>query len=300
MTLSNDEQALLPRNARQASAWITVLEACTIEHRLFLRENDWVIALPITAWDHALREIDAVEQEGELGANFTPHAPDLEATRRSLSSWWVAAFVCAFYVWLGPYEGGNAVLVYAASDSEAFATGEWWRPVTALTVHSGPVHLAGNLACLALLGAIVCDCLGAGLAWVVILGAGILGNSLACLLHGEGYSSVGASTSCFGALGALTMDRLLYRFESSPQPSREWKTIILPLGAGIALVGLLGTGPRSDLAAHAFGFFAGAIFVVPVRRLVPQPLCVDRILQMAALALVLSAWRCAFAKSALY
>ena len=187
-----------------------------------------------------------------------------------------------------------------AISTKALAAGEWWRPVTALTIHSGPVHLAGNLACLALLGAVACECFGAGVAWILILGAGILGNMSACLFHGEGYTSVGASTSGFGALGALTMYRLMQRLDASTSAAKEWKHIALPAGAGIALVGLLGTGPRSDLAAHAFGFIVGAMLAIPARRAGRTRLSTDRILQMATLLLVLTAWRYAFAKYALY
>ncbi len=300
MKTPDEEHSLLPQNSQQASAWLTVLEACRIEHRLYLQDDHWVIGLPLAVWDHARQELEAVEQEGDLLAELYRPAPALDLVERSLSSWWVAAFVCAFYVWLGPYEGGNAVLVHAASDSEAFAAGEWWRPITALTVHSGPVHLAGNLVCIAFLGAVACDCLGAGLAWAVILTAGVLGNSLACILHGEGYTSVGASTSCFAALGVMSVDRALHRLEASRPGSGTWKHIILPVGAGLALVGLLGTGPRSDLAAHALGFMMGALLTVPARPWGHLRPSIDRILQIAALLLVLAAWRNAFAKGALY
>ncbi len=276
------------------------MEACRFEHRIELEGDDWIISVPTEVHALALRDITALELEGDLLAEFDATPMALTVSERSLSSWWVAAFLCAFFIWLGPYDGGSEVLPFAASDAEALKGGDWWRPITALTVHSDAVHLAGNLVCIVTLGAVACECFGPGLAWIVILGAGILGNVMACLLQGDFYTSVGASTSGFAALGAIAAHRTLQRWMSTSRIAAVWKQTVLPLAAGTAMVGLLGTGERSDLAAHSFGFLMGAILAILFRRIPMLTPWQDRVLQMLALVTVMVAWRQAFAASALY
>lgn len=59
--------------------------------------------------------------------------------------------------------------------------GEWWRAVTALTLHSDFLHLLGNLGFGVLFGLFVSQHLGSGLAWFSILMAGTLGNIISSL-----------------------------------------------------------------------------------------------------------------------
>jgi hypothetical protein len=40
---------------------------------------------------------------------------------------------------------------------------------------------------------------------------------------------------------------------------KGWKRMVLVFGAGVALLAFLGTSARSDLGAHLFGFFSGAV-----------------------------------------
>ena len=60
-------------------------------------------------------------------------------------------------------------------DSTAMAAGEWWRAVTALTIHADEGHLVGNMVSLSLFGYAVCLAYGGGLAWALILASGIAG-----------------------------------------------------------------------------------------------------------------------------
>jgi rhomboid protease GluP len=291
------QSAFCPQDAPQASAWITVLEACRIEHQLEYVDSNWLIHVDPLQFSTARHHIEAMEAEGDLLADFASPLGAIPESERSLSSWWVAAFLLAFYVWLGPYQDRNPILLLASSNAEAFAAGEWWRPITALTIHSDEVHIGGNLICIVLLGAAVCDRFGGGLAWIIILGAGIFGNVLACLMHGTDYISVGASTSAFGALGALSADSAVRRWRQSTSQAMLWKQSALPIAAGSALVGLLGTGPRSDLAAHIFGFLMGAVLAVLCKRWITSPPKYVAVLQMGALVVVLLAWRSAFEAS---
>jgi membrane associated rhomboid family serine protease len=131
--------------------------------------------------------------------------------------------------------------------------GEWWRTVTALSLHGGPDHLASNAIAGAVLGILLGQVLGPGLSWLAILVSGGMGNLFNALLQPPTHSAIGASTAVFAALGLLVS--LRWRAEANwTRGLRRW----LPLAAGVALLAFLGTGgDRTDVGAHATGFVTG-------------------------------------------
>src|SRR2546422_4485816 len=72
----------------------------------------------------------------------------------------------------------------------SIVAGEWWRTVTALTLHADVPHLLGNaVASVVLVGAVSRE-LGPGLGlWLLVL-AGAGGNALTAVAHGARYDSV--------------------------------------------------------------------------------------------------------------
>ena len=164
----------------------------------------------------------------------------------------------------GPYfQRGSA-------DASRMLQGEWWRAITALTLHADLQHVAANAVALAVFVGAVSRRIGPGLAVWLAFGAGVAGNVLTALALRGGHVSVGASTAVFGALGTLSALQV-------PRRS-SWIT----LGAGAALLGLLGTGARADLLAHLLGFACGVAGGLAVRRLAPP----RRSLLQAAVALL--------------
>ena len=141
---------------------------------------------------------------------------------------------------------------YAASAGRILE-GEWYRAATALLMHADVVHLAGNMVGIALLGSAVCSIMGWGVGWLMILSSGIAGNVVNAVVYKAGHSSIGASTAVFGALGILTAWQFLRR---ARQPGRRLKAL-LPLGAGLALLGFMGSSVHTDILAHLFGFLSG-------------------------------------------
>lgn len=131
--------------------------------------------------------------------------------------------------------------------------GEWWRVVTALTLHGDAMHLASNMLFGLIFGFLAGALLGWGPGWAGMLLAGGLGNLLNALLQGSGHSSIGASTAVFAAIGLLAACAWIWR---GPQVNR-W----VPLGAGVALLAFIGTsGERTDVLAHVAGLVAGILF----------------------------------------
>jgi membrane associated rhomboid family serine protease len=169
--------------------------------------------------------------------------------------------------------------------------GEWWRTVTALTLHADAPHLLGNAVPSALFVTAVCQRLGPGLGLWLLLLAGAGGNALTAAVYGGGHSSVGASTAIFGALGILAALRI---FAPGPggRTSAKWWMVV---AASLALLAFVGTGPNADLLAHVFGLLAGAALgagaALTIRWMPPAP--VQWLLMAAAGAAVWGAWRLA-------
>ncbi len=131
--------------------------------------------------------------------------------------------------------------------------GEWWRTLTALSLHADQLHLMGNLVFGALFGFLAGQLLGWGLAWSSMLLAGGLGNALTVLVRSPEHTSVGASTAVFAALGIVAA----YTWKHQQRWINRW----VPVGSGIALLGFLGmAGERTDIVAHLAGFGAGCLF----------------------------------------
>jgi rhomboid protease GluP len=137
--------------------------------------------------------------------------------------------------------------------------GEWWRTITALTLHGDLPHLVANLGTGLLFAAFLQPILGIGWTWFVIVLSGIAGNSInAWAYRDAAHASLGASTAVFGALGILVGLELWARW-SHPRHRSLW-TLMVPLGAGLALFAYLGVGDehsRIDIMAHLFGMAAG-------------------------------------------
>ncbi|HWE23049.1 MAG TPA: rhomboid family intramembrane serine protease, partial [Myxococcales bacterium] len=171
-----------------------------------------------------------------------------------------------------------------SSDAEAFLRGEWWRPATALTLHADYAHAAGNLVAGSIFLWALARRIGpATAAWIALV-SGVVGNVLTALVVRRGYVSVGASTAVFGTLGALAMLQAIGRR----------RMVLLAVGAGAALLGLLGTGKNADLLAHLFGFAAGGLLGVTARRLAlipPRRTFLQPLLALGTLAVLTVCWR---------
>lgn len=171
---------------------------------------------------------------------------------------WAASLLAVFYQQMqDPSLAGRA----ASSSLGLIGRHEWWRPFTALFLHSDAGHLAGNLVSGVVFGALVSRSLGPLRAWGLILACGTLGNILTSLLsYPEPFLSIGASTAVFGALGILT--GLGFAISIRRQSGRSWARVAAPVMAGLVLLGWLGGGSGStntDVLGHAFGFGSGLI-----------------------------------------
>jgi rhomboid protease GluP len=212
-------------------------------------------------WALVVDDLDAPAAEAALAAWEAENPPAPAEPARPDPGGSLAGVVAglaivafAFLAGLGPtgslFERGSA-------DAARMLRGEWWRAVTALTLHADLAHVAANAVALGIFLGAVARRLGPALATWLALAAGVAGNVLTALVLRGGHVSIGASTAVFGALGTLSALQV---------PRRSaWLT----LGVGVALLGLLGTSARADLLAHLLGFAVGVAEGLAVRRMTP-------------------------------
>lgn len=168
--------------------------------------------------------------------------------------------------------------------------GEWWRTVTALTLHIDLEHVLSNLVIGSLVGLFAGQSLGSGLAWCSILIAGALGNFANAWVHPPDHTSVGSSTAIFAALGILAAHAWWQQRTRQTSRLERWA----PLVGGVLLLSFLGTGGgRTDVAAHVLGFLCAVPFGVLCVRLGDGVVSTPRaqfLFGLAALAVLGIAW----------
>ena len=244
------------------------------------------------AWSLWVRDEDAARGEALLtawaaenrGAKAPPEPPSWEGPKPGLL---FAVLAIAGQVATGPRDQSLAWFARGSADAARIAAGDWWRCLTALTLHADLGHALGNAACgWFLLDAVARRVGPAWAAWLA-LAAGVLGNTLtAAAAARTGHLSIGASTAVFGALGTLTALQLLSRRR------RGWITV----GAGLALLGVLGTGEQSDLFAHLFGFGSGFLLGLVAGKLqpaAPKPGALQPLVAALSLGPLALAWAAA-------
>jgi membrane associated rhomboid family serine protease len=155
------------------------------------------------------------------------------------------------------YCAGNALFGadwLSLGSLDAATRGEWWRTVTALTLHLDQEHLLGNALFGAVAGTAASRLLGPGVAWASILGAAALANCAEILITPITHRAVGASTAVFAALGLLSGMAWRQRLTLRERLWYRWA----PLIAGICLLTLFGAGnAHVDVLGHALGFIFG-------------------------------------------
>jgi rhomboid protease GluP len=145
------------------------------------------------------------------------------------------------------------VLKCGIMDSTLVLSGQWWRMLTAMTLHADLAHLGENLSIGIVLLGLAMGQYGTGTGLLAACFAGVAGNGVSLMLNSKPFEGLGASGMIMGALGLLAAQSLLPRHH--PRPSLKF--LLGGVIAGVMLFTLLGLSPGSDIPAHLGGFVAG-------------------------------------------
>jgi rhomboid protease GluP len=263
-----------------------VLEARGIEHETAEDEDSWVLSVPAGIRHRAYEELSRYSVERGVRRSV----PEVIQPRPGAA---IGLFVYVLILLVTAYCAGNATFGadwLSLGSLDAGARSEWWRAVTALTLHLDQEHLLGNLLFGAVAGIAASRLLGPGVAWASILGAAALANYAEILVTPISHRAVGASTAVFAALGLLSGMAWRQRLTLRERLWYRWA----PLIAGICLLTLLGAGSAHvDVLGHALGFLFGLGFGwLYVRTGVPgnRTRRVQLITGLGAVLVVCAAW----------
>ena len=227
-----------------------MLEARGIEHEATEDERSWVLSVPVEMRHRAYEELGRYSVERSVRRSV----PEVVLPRSGAA---VGVFAYVVILLLTAYCAGNATFGadwLSLGSLDAGARGQWWRAVTALTLHLDQEHLLGNVLFGAVAGIAASRLLGPGIAWASILGAAALANYAEILIAPITHRAVGASTAVFAALGMLSGMAWRQRLTLRERLWYRWA----PLIAGICLLTLLGAGSAHvDVLGHGLGFLFG-------------------------------------------
>jgi rhomboid protease GluP len=232
------------------------LSARGITHSIGREGNIWLLRVAALDLPAALEELQAYEAELK---NTEVPPPDEPPVRLSFWSLPLVALVVVAGAVLQAERGPAWQELGILSAEKVVGQGQWWRVVTALTLHGDVPHVLANVWVGLLFGALLIPAFGQGVTWLAVLAAGVAGNVLTALSYWpQDHRSLGASTAVFGALGLLVGDALWLLLRR--RTGRSWWKWMLPLGAGLSLLAFLGAGEGKasvDVLAHLWGFAAG-------------------------------------------
>lgn len=242
------------RHHQECSDRALVLLAVGIPYQILASENNhYALSVPSPYAEKARFEIWEYEQENK------PPKPLVRAIAptyaRAIPAAIIYVLVLVLVTWLAEIAAfGHDWLAAGRIDGALIRDGEWWRVITALTLHGSFKHLLGNIVFGTLFGVLAGGFVGPGLVWFCVLVAASCGNLLNIFLLDAGHRSIGASTAVFAALGIVS--GFVWRAKLMAQERWAWR--LGPIVGGIVLLAYTGTGDaNTDVGAHLAGFACG-------------------------------------------
>ena len=289
----NDDMRVVfeSRNRRACADRSLVLASANIPHQLVDDAFSCAIVVPAEFSAEAATELRLYDEENPPQRPVKPKDYRYLNAVPGIVGYVGAVLLFAWLSWTSAFS--EDWLAAGRIDGALVRAGEWWRSVTALTMHSGLRHLVGNLVFGAFFGLLAGRLLGSGVAWSAVIATAAAGNLLNTLLLESTHRSIGASTAVFAALG-LTVG-FVWRAKLMAQD--RWAYRLGPIVGGLALLMFTGTGDENtDVGAHLMGFacgFAGGILLTRFRDRL-QDGNLQRSAGIAAAATLVLAWITAF------
>jgi membrane associated rhomboid family serine protease len=275
------ETVFRARDRRASGDVALVLEAAGLRPIVHDLDGEWLVIVAAHEVPAARQEIDAWLAENRAVRPEPPVRQPLADGRPGVIGY--ALLMIAVALAVGDFAFDRDWLAAGRIDGAAMRAGEWWRALTALTLHADLEHLAANLFFGGLFGGFAGRYLGSGTAWLLILLAGAFGNVVNVLILGPGHRAIGASTAVFAALGLLGSLGWAGRRQSLQGRIYRWGPVI----AAVALLAYTGAGgERTDIGAHIWGFAAGLGAGLLAARIPRSILAQGRVQWLAALAAV--------------
>ena len=268
------------RNRQSCSDRALVLAAAKIPYQMIDDGHSAAIVVPA---EYSVSAVEQLRLYDDENPPLQPKPAKIIRDQDAIPGIAVYFLVICLVAWLAGYSAfGHDWFDAGRVDGVLIRGGEWWRTITALTLHSGAKHLVGNLVFGVLFGLFAGRLMGSGVAWLAIVAAAAMGNAANTLLLESAHRSIGASTAVFAALGLVAG----YVWRGKFMAQDRWSYRFGPIVGGLALLMFTGTGgPNTDIGAHLLGFVCG--FFVGILLIAMGPVPTDRHSQAVAGSLAL-------------
>lgn len=250
--------AIPARTERQAMDWSLVLISEGIDAVIERDPETFVWRLLVQAPDYP-RAMDVIRK---YRAENRPQLFQQQLPWSGLIFDWRCLVPIAIFVFLFAVEatGRGALSQAGMMHNQSVHAGQWWRLLTAVTLHGDMAHLTANATTGLILIGLAMGIYGGGTGLFASFLAGVGGNIAGLLVYPESHRGLGASGMIMGALGLLAAQWIaLLKHGLTPRQL----AIRGVLSGGLLLV-LLGFSPQAnvDVLAHVAGFFSGLILGV--------------------------------------
>ena len=271
-----------------------VLQAMGIDHAVERDVLVWRVLVPTYEEQRAREQLQLYEAENRGAKSKASYTPPRPGALIGAVIWAYVLFTV--FALQGRYGFGFDWAAAGRLDVAAIRGGEGWRAVTALTLHADAAHLFVNIGMGAVFGSILAREVGVGLAWLLILIGGTVGNLMNVMVQRPWHTAIGASTAVFAALGLLAA----YLWTGKQLIRDSWARRWAPVVGAVVMLAWLGTGgERTDIVAHLTGFLAGFGMGAVLGRIVRLPAADPMrqwLLGAVSVLFVTLAWGFAFAK----
>jgi rhomboid protease GluP len=250
--------AIPVKSERQAMDWSLVLVSQGIESTIERSPESerWQLSVPARDYARAIQALRQYRVENRRGA-WVQELPVAGLLVDWRAAAWVIVLTAIYFV---NAASGDAWQTEGLMNNARVASGEWWRLITATTLHGDVAHLAINLTTGLLLVGLAMGAYGPGVGLLGACLAGVGGNVAGWLLYPASHQSLGASGVVMGALGLISVQSI------GPSRVAARDLIFRALIGGFLLLVLLGFSPdpRTDVVAHVGGFASGLLLGLPL------------------------------------
>jgi membrane associated rhomboid family serine protease len=287
------ETVLATDNEQEVMSCSLVLSAVGISHKVSQALGKAILLVSADNLHAAQFQIQAYVEENENWPPAPDNSVDSFVPFLQPPTLLLIGALALFFSVTGPWSAQSLWFTQGAGNAQRILQNhEYYRLVTALTLHADTVHLLGNCFFGGFLFHFFCKLTGNGIGMFAMLMTATLGNFINVTLHETHHLFVGFSTAVFAIIGMLAM------LNRHNRVSKHYVRVI-PFMAGAALLAMIGSsGERTDLGAHLFGlccgFGTGWLLGRPFFLRLRDSIMLQTSLFILSCGIIIFAWKAAF------